>query len=283
METEMLTLNDNEIHCKVQYGNEFRRFVLQDSYAALLSQIRRIFGFKDNDEVGIKYTDDEGDLVTISSDEELAFAIEMFPNSVLRLTITASISKSSQCSGWSRQNKWCQRGEKTEGGCGKWSQSNGCGKWNKDSGCGKWAKKNANKDCSDGGCGKWGKKAEKYDCSAWKQKKANKWCQKGEGGCGKWEAKKGCNWEEKMLNNPEQRKEKLERVEKKLQKLQDRKQWLQTKAAENNNSGCYTHRLDRVNAKINRVSSVRTKLSEGPNPASTTTGTSVTEPLYPLL
>jgi len=76
------------IHCKVQYGNEYRRFLYQNAqYAPFLAQIKRIFGFSDTDEVMLKYKDEDGDMVTVSSDEELVFAIGLFIGAVLRLNV----------------------------------------------------------------------------------------------------------------------------------------------------------------------------------------------------
>jgi hypothetical protein len=219
----MQTQINNEIHCKVQYGNEFRRFLLKGSYAAMLDQIRVLFGFKNDENLCIKYTDDEGDLVTISSDEELVFAIELFPNSVLRLTISAPVDASKP---WK-----CGRGGP---------------------GCGKWARGDSNE------CDKWEKiRAERAE--HWKQKRAQK--------SAKWEAKRAC-WEtkrEKFLNDPEVRKQKLERVEKKLQRLQERRQWIQSKADENAHP-CFNHRLNHINNKINRFESFRNMLADPTSP-----------------
>jgi len=223
-------INNNEIHCKVQYGNEFRRFLHQGSYAAMLDQIQELFGFKHDEDLCIKYTDDEGDLVTISSDEELAFAIELFPNSVLRLTISApamNADKPWKCHRGGRGGKWA-RGESNE-----------------------WEKH----------------RAERIE--SWKQKKAHKGA--------KWENKRAC-WEakrEKFLNDPELRKEKLERVEKKLQKLQERKQWIQAKADENANPS-FAHRLAHLSAKINRFESFRAMLA---NPVATSPADPMAEPV----
>jgi hypothetical protein len=75
-------------HCKIQCGNEFRRFLLpSNKFSDLDSQIRATFGFGPEKNLVIKYTDEEGDNVTISSDEELEFAIGLFAGGLLRLTI----------------------------------------------------------------------------------------------------------------------------------------------------------------------------------------------------
>jgi len=54
-------------------------------YQSLLGQICQIFGYS-KDSVVIKYADDEGDLVTVSSDEEVKFAIQV-AKGVMRLRV----------------------------------------------------------------------------------------------------------------------------------------------------------------------------------------------------
>jgi len=213
MQTQIV--NNTEIHCKVQYGNEFRRFLLKDSYAALLEQVRTLFSFESVEDLCIKYTDDEGDLVTISSDEELVFAIELFPNSVLRLTVTGPVKKHSRCD---------RDGPK----CEKWAH-----KWEKKEGC----------------------------RPEWRAHKAAKWEAKRAHHAEKWESKKAF-WDakrEKIMNDPELRKEKLEHLGNKVKKLQERKQWLENKVAENVNPG-FAHRLAHVEKKLHRIESFRAML-----------------------
>jgi len=228
-------INNNEIHCKVQYGDEFRRFLLQGSYATMLEQIRALFQFHD-EELSIKYTDDEGDLVTISSDEELAFAIELFPNSVLRLTLACPTT----------HRHW--KGYRDGSHCGKWAHDD------KD----KWERMRAEK--AEFWRAKKAFKAEKRE--------AKRACKGGE----KWESKRACkaekweskraHWEakkEKILNDPELRKEKLEHLDYKLKKLQERKQWLQGQVDANINPS-FAHRLAHITTKINRIESFRAML-----------------------
>jgi predicted nucleic acid-binding Zn-ribbon protein len=86
---QTITTQTSGIHCKVAtQTNEVRRFLLLDkNYAALLEQICQLFGFS-KDNVVIKYADEEGDFVTISSDEEVQFAIvEVAKNCVLKLLV----------------------------------------------------------------------------------------------------------------------------------------------------------------------------------------------------
>jgi len=87
-------------HCKVQYGNEYRRFLYENTqYLPLLAQIKRLFGFSDPEDVILKYKDEDGDMVTISSDEELVFAIGLFTGSVLRLTVINNHRQTQKCRG----------------------------------------------------------------------------------------------------------------------------------------------------------------------------------------
>lgn len=107
-------------HCKVQCGNEFRRFLLPTSkYEDLANQIRSLFGFEALESLTLKYTDEEGDMVTISSDEELKFAIGLFAGGLLRLTICNPKNRGGKkgCErNWDSEKKWNH--EK------KWNQEN---------------------------------------------------------------------------------------------------------------------------------------------------------------
>jgi len=79
-------MQSSGIHCKVATQNEVRRFLLlSNEYNSMLNQVCQVFGFS-KDSVVIKYADDEGDFVTISSDEEVKFAIES-AKGVLRLRV----------------------------------------------------------------------------------------------------------------------------------------------------------------------------------------------------
>jgi hypothetical protein len=111
------------IHCKIQNGDEYRRFLLTSSqYTVLLKQIKTIFNYDADQVLVIRYKDDEGDLVTLSSDEELLFALEIFSGSVLRLSIHTE-----------QQRERCGRphgGERGpyhhwERGCSRWGEKHG--------------------------------------------------------------------------------------------------------------------------------------------------------------
>jgi len=74
-----------DIHCKVLYGEEFRRFVVKSaSFKELFETVKRLFNLPDG--CTLKYKDDEGDLVTMSSDEELLSAVE-FTTKLLHIVV----------------------------------------------------------------------------------------------------------------------------------------------------------------------------------------------------
>jgi len=106
-----------KIQCKVQYGQEFRRFALTtSSYASLLDQLKG--SFSTDESLTIKYKDEESDLITISSDSELAFAIELFTGAVLRLIVSSNRGGRGKCH-WGEKRcgmgmgrgrgKWCEK------------------------------------------------------------------------------------------------------------------------------------------------------------------------------
>jgi len=74
-----------EIHCKVRYGEEYRRFVVKDkNFSNLYETVKRLFSLPDG--CVLKYKDDEEDFVTMSSDEELNSALE-FSSGLLKLFV----------------------------------------------------------------------------------------------------------------------------------------------------------------------------------------------------
>jgi len=63
------------IHCKVSCNEELRRFLYTGTeFSSLRDQIKVVLGLNDKEFV-LKYKDDEGDMITLSSNEELHFAI----------------------------------------------------------------------------------------------------------------------------------------------------------------------------------------------------------------
>jgi hypothetical protein len=74
-----------KIHCKLSYDNQIRRFVITDTgFLALKHQVAAVLGLRD--EFVLKYLDNESDLVTLASDEELEVALDV-ADKVLRLVV----------------------------------------------------------------------------------------------------------------------------------------------------------------------------------------------------
>jgi len=81
------------IHCKVACNNQFRRFLFVGTeFSSLYCQVKSLLNLNEKEFV-LKYKDNEGDMITISSDEELACALSLSNGSLLRLS--ASVASSS--------------------------------------------------------------------------------------------------------------------------------------------------------------------------------------------
>jgi len=78
------------ISIKAKYQTEIRRFAIpvRSSFGTLESSVRSMFSV--NGSMIIKFTDDEGDLCTITTQPELDFAVSMNPN-LLRLQLFVSV------------------------------------------------------------------------------------------------------------------------------------------------------------------------------------------------
>jgi len=79
------------IHCKVSCNNQYRRFFFTNTdYQSLYKQVQSLLALEN--EFVLKYKDDEGDLISISSDEELSFAVNFIgKGGVLRLTVALQL------------------------------------------------------------------------------------------------------------------------------------------------------------------------------------------------
>jgi len=118
----------DNIHCKVLYGNEFRRFALKNAdFSTLFDTVKRLFSLPYGSV--LKYRDDEGDLVTISSTEELSCALE-FSSGLLHLVVVTPtlppVETPERCWGDRpydcRKRKGCKREKKW----GKWEKRGKC-------------------------------------------------------------------------------------------------------------------------------------------------------------
>jgi len=83
----MQSFNKNTagIHCKVSCNDQYRRFLFNSSqFCQLNLHVKQLLAL--DKEFVLKYKDTEGDLITISSDEELACAITFSDGNILRLS-----------------------------------------------------------------------------------------------------------------------------------------------------------------------------------------------------
>jgi len=77
-----------QIHIKATCENENRRFCIAEAkFDSLKKLISNLFPLANGTDFTVKYKDDENDLVTISSDDELLFAVNMFPTDILRIVV----------------------------------------------------------------------------------------------------------------------------------------------------------------------------------------------------
>lgn len=76
-----------EYSVKVSFNEEMRRFTCQgSSFRNLYDQIVGLLGIEKNVELVVRYTDEDGDLITMASDMELKAAVA--PGKLLRLIVT---------------------------------------------------------------------------------------------------------------------------------------------------------------------------------------------------
>lgn len=76
---------DSLLAIKVKYGDQLRRFNLKsNSFAEFTQDIRSVFQLDSNLTLVVKYLDDEGDEIIMSSDAELTCAVDLMPASTGR-------------------------------------------------------------------------------------------------------------------------------------------------------------------------------------------------------
>jgi len=197
-----------KIHIKLQYNNEFRRFVIEpeSKFDDIKQKISTILNI--STPFSIRYQDEESEWITIDSDGELQTGIELSP-AILRLQILDSASltpntpnpvqKSEQTvelddePKWKKYKKW--RKENSEKGgdndCGKWRRKK-CNWRNENSECKKENSEKTSDENDD--CGKWRRKRCNWrnENSDIKKENSDKGCGD-DNDCGKWR-KKRCNW-----------------------------------------------------------------------------------------
>jgi len=90
MQMQTIITNDAGIHCKVSCNDQFRRFLFVGTeFCSLFARVQQVLSL--NKEFVLKYKDNEGDLITISSNEELTCALRYSAGSILRLTAVPEV------------------------------------------------------------------------------------------------------------------------------------------------------------------------------------------------
>jgi len=75
----------NNIHCKLTYNSQIRRFVFSGTgFADLRAQVSQLISLPQDGFV-LKYVDNESDIITLSTNEELSLALEISGITLLRL------------------------------------------------------------------------------------------------------------------------------------------------------------------------------------------------------
>jgi len=264
MSTQNMQVNTEEIHFKVQYGDEYRRFKLENAtFSDLVSRIKATFDLSDEDPVELKYKDEEGDAITISTEAEFVFATELFAGKVLRLSIALPNSRKFHPHHYGGRGPWAEHGrggplgEHQGGGgpCGafpgrggSWGQHQGSGPWGafpgrggpwgQHHGAGPWGELHGRGGPRDNGRGSWGGRGGRG--SGWKEHKAEWKMQKRAG-----------KWADKLQANPEALNKKKQSLEWKLQTLQQRKAFFETGDKKNHPQAA--QRVTGISEKILRV------------------------------
>jgi hypothetical protein len=97
-----------QIHIKATCENENRRFCIAEAkFDSLKKLITNLFPQANGIDFSVKYKDDENDLVTISSDDELMFAVNLFPTDILRIVV--EFPKKADCAAPCKWQNKCDR------------------------------------------------------------------------------------------------------------------------------------------------------------------------------
>jgi hypothetical protein len=131
--------NQQSIHCKVNFNGELRRFHFTGTeFTSLYEHVKSLMGLEK--EFVLKYKDEEGDMITVSTTEELAFAIScLVPPSVLRLEVVLIEKEEKE----EKEDKSCQPRECHKRKKSEWEEK-GMRRW-EDKGMRKWEGKGMRK------------------------------------------------------------------------------------------------------------------------------------------
>jgi hypothetical protein len=155
MSTTIQPVTSDTIHVKLQFNDEYRRFFFHRSckFAELFEKVKTILDLKED--FVVKYQDEEGEWITISTDLELETGLLLANGSLFRLQISPKSvplqpqSTSEDC--MSDEKPWKKwKGKRGGKGCKRWRNwsEDGCRrKWSED-GCRKrYRKEECQKEC----------------------------------------------------------------------------------------------------------------------------------------
>jgi len=185
-------ISGDNIHVKLQFNSEYRRFFFQRSakFSELKDKIKVVLGL--NEDFVVKYKDEEGEWITISSDMELETGLIISNGSIFRLQIvianqtkgkeTEKVETEDEGCGkhWKKWRKWRKwDNEENDGECGE-KEENFCPRRSRGRGrgCrGKWKKwrewkdeKNENEEPKE----QKGEENDTGDGKSWKRMKREK-------------------------------------------------------------------------------------------------------------
>jgi len=101
------TMSGDNIHVKLQFNDEYRRFFFNRSckFSELIERVKAILSLKDEEFV-IKYKDEEGEWITISSDMELETGLILANGALFRLQISLVSQKKDTENVECREKPW---------------------------------------------------------------------------------------------------------------------------------------------------------------------------------
>jgi len=228
------TINTNEtgMHCKVSCNDQFRRFYFVGTeFSSLFSHVQHLLSL--NKEFVLKYKDNEGDLITISSNEELACALSYSEGSVLRLTAALATDLPQPTTDPSNVEFPCfnfhgRRGGKCHGrgrhGFGRFSQDPDAPRFGPEAFKSKLTFK---RDLIQSHLAELSKDGELNPDQQYRQAMLQaklrriEWrlAKFEEGGCSRWDSKRACKWEAKAEKHKNKHKEENGNVNIKREKV----------------------------------------------------------------